>query len=152
PMQAPGQQTGMPQQQSGAPGAPMRPPLPQGGQPIQLPTNPETNLPYTQQQIDALPKMVPNIDLILKAISLLRNDKLRGLRIEVETDSTIQPNADQEKQDRIAFVEGVTKYLQVAGQLAMEMPDATPMLGKILQFAVRGFRVGRDPETTIDEF
>lgn len=90
--------------------------------------------------------------LIADAIMLLRNEKLRGFRIDIETDSTVQPDAAEEKEQRIAFVEGVTKFTQMAGEVGMVEPAFLPLAAKMLQFAVRGFRVGRDLESAIEDF
>jgi hypothetical protein len=106
-----------------------------------------------------VPTMIPGqpdvtIELltrIAKAIILLRHDK-RGFRIDVETDSTIQENADQDKNDIMEFIKAVTAFLMQSGQIAMAIPESTPMLGKLLQLGVRKIRAGRDVESTIDEF
>lgn len=89
---------------------------------------------------------------IMQAIGLLRSDKIRGFRIDIETDSTIQGNAEMEKEQRIAFVQGVTKFVETAGQIIPQSPEFAPLAAKMLQFAVRGFRVGRDLETAIEDF
>jgi len=90
--------------------------------------------------------------MLADAIMLLKNDKLRGFRIDIETDSTVAGNAEQEKEQRIQFVEGVTKFIETAGQVTAQVPEFAPLAAKMLQFAVRGFRVGRDLETAIEEF
>lgn len=90
--------------------------------------------------------------MIADAIMLLRNDKLRGFRIDIETDSTVAGDAQQEKEQRTQFVEGVTKFIQTAGEVGAQIPEFIPLAGKMLQFAVRGFRVGRDLESAIEDF
>jgi hypothetical protein len=97
-------------------------------------------------------KQERKMGMIADAIMLLRNDKLRGFRIDIETDSTIAGDAQEEKESRIAFVEGVTKFIEQAGQTIQIAPAFAPLAAKMLQFAVRGFRVGRDLETAIEEF
>jgi hypothetical protein len=72
--------------------------------------------------------------------------------VDIEVDTTIFGDATQEKADRIEFIGATTKYLQVAQQLGAQEPDIVPLLGKILQFGTRGFRVGRDLESAIDDF
>jgi hypothetical protein len=49
-------------------------------------------------------------------------------------------------------VEGVTKFIETAGQVVQVSPSFAPLAAKMLQFAVRGFRVGRDLESAIEEF
>lgn len=90
--------------------------------------------------------------MIADAIMLLRNDKLRGFRIDIETDSTVAGDAQAEKESRIQFIEGVTKFIETAGQVVQVSPAFAPLAAKMLQFAVRGFRVGRDLESAIEDF
>jgi hypothetical protein len=89
---------------------------------------------------------------IQQAIGLLRQDKLRGFRIDIETDSTVQGDIQQQKEERTEFISGITQFVQVAGQVGAAMPDFVPLAAKLLQFGARGFRVGRDLENAIDEF
>lgn len=97
----------------------------------------------------ALHEAVQRIDA---AIGLIRNERLRGFRVDIEVDSTIYGDAAQEKGDRTEFISEVTKYLQTSMAMAAQVPEITPLLGKLLQFGVRGFRVGRDLEAAIEEF
>jgi hypothetical protein len=96
--------------------------------------------------------MIAKLQIILKAIGLLRQDKLRGFRIEIDTDSTIQSDAQEEKAARIEFIEGVTKFIETAAQVTAGVPEFATLAAKMLQFGVRGFRVGRDLESAIEEF
>jgi hypothetical protein len=133
---------------------PMAPQMP-GEQP---PTQPGMAPPQASgappQPAEELPeqKQTRKDQMIADAIMLLKNDKLRGFRIDIETDSTIAGDAQEEKESRIAFVEGVTKFIEQAGQTIQIAPAFAPLAAKMLQFAVRGFRVGRDLETAIEEF
>ena len=89
---------------------------------------------------------------ISEAIKLIRDERFRGFRVDIEVDSTIYGDAAQEKGDRTEFISEVTKYLQTSMAMAAQVPEILPLLGKLLQFGVRGFRVGRDLESTIEEF
>ncbi len=99
--------------------------------------------PLGMQPPDPMASVRDALMRIAKAIGLLRNEKLRGFRVDIEVDSTIYGDAQQEKGDRTQFIASVTQFL---GQ-AMAI-----LLGKMLQFGVRGFRVGRDLEAAIEEF
>lgn len=121
------------------PGGPVAPPV-APGMPMPPPPDPmEQAMQQAIQRIDA-------------AISLIRNERLRGFRVDIEVDSTIFGDAAQEKGDRTEFIDTVTKYLQTAMAMSAQIPEITPLLGKLLQFGVRGFRVGRDLESSIEEF
>ena len=146
-----------------APPAPMMPPqaapagmpFQAGSQPMPgsgpgiVPGSPAVGIPATESPEQ---KMQRKMELIASAIALLGQDKLRGFRIDIETDSTVQGDAMQEKAQRIEFVEGVTKFIEAAGQVSATLPEFTPLAAKMLGFAVRGFRVGRDLESAIEDF
>jgi hypothetical protein len=126
-------------------GAPMaQPPAPTPGQGLILPPQPPIP-PQLLAKLQALQR-------ISKSIQLLRDEKLRGFRVDIEVDSTVYPDQAQDKQDRTEFVGAVTKFLEVSAQLGAAIPQAIPLLGKLLQFGARGYRIGRDLELTIEQF
>src|SRR6185503_2322986 len=111
--------------------------------------------PMMQAQLQAQQQAMEEqrkVQMVAEAIQLLKDEKLRGFRIDIETDSTIQPDQAQNKAAVTEFMVGVTKYLDTAGMITMQSPSAAPMLGKMLLWAVRRYRVGRDLETAIEEF
>jgi hypothetical protein len=78
---------------------------------------------------------------------LIRDDTARSFRIGIETDSTIKTDQDADKQARIEFLGAVGGFLQQATQAP---PELQPLLGEMLMFGVRGFKIGRDMESTFD--
>lgn len=125
-----------------------QPPGMMGAAPAGTPAPPSTTLPpETLEQ-----KEQRKLALIMQAIELLRQDKLRGFRIDIETDSTVQGDAQEEKAQRTEFIEQVTKFVETAAQTTAMVPEFAPLAAKMLQFAVRGFRVGRDLESAIEDF
>jgi hypothetical protein len=83
-------------------------------------------------------------------MGLLRNPALRAFRIDVETDSTIEPNEQVEKASRVEFVQAVGKYLSESLPVVQAQPAILPVITQGLMFLVRGFRVGREMEDVID--
>ncbi|MBY3524942.1 hypothetical protein HFN72_02945 [Rhizobium laguerreae] len=90
----------------------------------------------------------PTID---EVVELLRNDSVRGFRIDIETDSTIEPDEDAEKQRRMEFVQMVGGFMQQAGAIAQQTPMLVPVMVETLLFAARGFRAGRQLENTLEQ-
>ncbi|MBY2932530.1 hypothetical protein [Rhizobium leguminosarum] len=90
----------------------------------------------------------PTID---EVVQLLRNDSVRGFRIDIETDSTIEPDEDAEKQRRMEFVQMVGGFMQQAGAIAQQTPMLVPVMVETLLFAARGFRAGRQLENTLEQ-
>lgn len=134
-----------------APGAPLptRPGMPPGAPPGAPPGLNGQVLPPIPPQVQA---KLDALQRISGAISLLRDEKMRGFRVDIEVDSTIFSDAAQEKADRTEFITQVTQFIGQSLQLGAMMPPAVPLLGKLLTFGVRGFRVGRDLELAIEDF
>ena len=127
-----------------APGAPLGPPPPPPGPPP--PPSPLVEIMALRKPIEAL------IARLGKAISLLRRDIPRGYRIDIETDSTISGDAQEERADSVEFLGAVTKFMETAAMIGAQQPLMVPLLGKMLQFGVRKFRTGRDLESAVDDF
>lgn len=103
----------------------------------------------------------PSIDpltgqpVIAPWVQLLRNQFARDVLIDVETDSTVQPDEDAEKMRR-------TEFMQAFGQamtplMSLQTMDPTiakavlPLFGSLLKFTAGGFRAGRELEEQIEE-
>ncbi|MBY5533036.1 hypothetical protein HFO58_07610 [Rhizobium leguminosarum] len=114
----------------------------QMGQPAPPPQAPQLP-PEMQKMMEQ-----PTID---EVVQLLRNDSVRGFRIDIETDSTIEPDEDAEKQRRMEFVQMVGGFMQQAGAMAQQTPMLVPVMVETLLFAARGFRAGRQLENTLEQ-
>jgi broad specificity phosphatase PhoE len=119
-------------------------PAPPPGQPGQSP-QPD---PQMQQMMAALQKL----QQIKKAIDLLRKDIPRGYRIDIEVDTMVAGDVEQERQDASEFLKAILEFMEGAGQIVQQQPDFAPLAGKMLQFGVRKFRTGRELESAIDEY
>jgi hypothetical protein len=83
-------------------------------------------------------------------LQLLRDDRMRGFLIDIETDSTIQPDEDQEKQRRTEFLTAMGGFLQQSGEMMAVAPSLFPLVTEMALFGVRGYRVGRQMEDVIE--
>jgi hypothetical protein len=82
---------------------------------------------------------------------ILTNDLMRSYRIDIETDSTIAEDAQLEKQSRIELVTAITAFMEKVGPMVQAQVIPTNVATELLGFAVRGFKVGRTLEDTLDE-
>lgn len=89
-------------------------------------------------------------DMAMQAIALLKNDQTRGFRIEIEVDSTIVADQEQEQQSRVAFLQMAGQFLREAVPLSQQVPELAPLAGQMLLFGLRGFPVGRELETVFE--
>lgn len=83
--------------------------------------------------------------------SLLKNDSMRSFRIDVETDSTVQPDENEEKARRVEFVTALAQLMGAALPVLQASPQMAPLIGKTVEFLARGFRVGREMEDIIEQ-
>lgn len=84
-------------------------------------------------------------------IGLLRSDRLRSFRVDIETDSTIAPNPQEEQARRIEFMGAVGSFLKEVAPMVQAGAIPGDVAKEMLSFTVRGFRVGRNLESTLDE-
>jgi len=89
--------------------------------------------------------------LIPQAIQLLRDECAKNFRIEVTSDSMIYQDEQQEKQDRMAFLQAVGGFFQQAVPLVQSQPELAPMAIEMLKFGVTAFKAGKQLEGIIDE-
>jgi len=89
--------------------------------------------------------------LIPQALQLLKNEPAKNFRIEVTTDSMIYQDEQQEKADRMEFLQAVGGFLSQALPAAQATPELTPMLVEMLKFGVTAFKAGKGLEGLIDE-
>jgi hypothetical protein len=86
--------------------------------------------------------------LIQPALELLKDNVLNNFRIEVSSNSLIEIDEQQEKQDRMEFLTAVGTYMEKAILLP---PQLHAVAGELLLYGVRGFRTGRQLEGQIDD-
>lgn len=82
---------------------------------------------------------------IPQALQLLRS-QLKTFRISVESDSLAQLDENKEKADRLEFLSATGAFLKEAIPVIQSNPGAGPLLGEMLLFGVRGFKVGNSIE------
>jgi hypothetical protein len=85
-------------------------------------------------------------------VKLVRQDKLRVASVGVETDSTILPDEEKERQDRMQFLSSMGAFLQQAAPMAMQFPDMRGLLGGIMMFTLRTFSASRPLEKEFETF
>lgn len=87
----------------------------------------------------------------MEAVKLVQSDKLRTFRVDIETDATVAPDQQKEKEARVEFLTAVSPFLEKSAQVGQMAPQLVPLLMKMLEFGIRGFRAGRTLESAIEE-
>lgn len=109
---------------------------------------------YRQQLVQQTSEQIRKLQeqpTIEKVMAFLRNNKIRPFVLDIETDSTIAPDEQAEKAARTEFVAALGGMLQQFGPMIQMVPQAAPVLGEVLKFALAPFRAGRELEGKIDE-
>lgn len=79
--------------------------------------------------------------------ALLKDDNKRNFRIDIETDSTIMQDAQQEQQARLEFVNTIGQVMQGAATIAQTTPQLLEPIKESIMFLIRGYKVGRTTES-----
>ena len=83
--------------------------------------------------------------------ALLRNDALRSFRIDVETDSTVEPDENAAKMAFTEFTGAVVSLMSAAAGIVPTAPYTAPLFAEILKQGARTFNVSRSMEDVIDK-
>jgi hypothetical protein len=92
----------------------------------------------------------PDAEFAEQAIQLLQNETARNFSIDIENDALVQIDEQTDKQNRLEFLTTVGGFLEKALQVGQQSPELTPLLGDLLMFGIRGFKVGRSLEATFE--
>ena len=107
---------------------------------------PETIVAYAAAQ-----QMTPeDQQLIPQALELIKNQPLRNFRIEVASDSLVQIDEQQNKQERLEFISAFGGFLKEAIPAAQAVPELGPMLVELLKFGTGAFKQSRQIEGSLD--
>lgn len=82
-------------------------------------------------------------------MAFMRETGMEGFRIDVETDSTVNPNEEIEQRKALQFVETMGALFSQAIPAAENAPQLIPLLGSTLKFVAQQFKVGRKLEEEI---
>ncbi len=86
-----------------------------------------------------------------QAVALLREDIGHGFRIDIEADSTIVADEQQDQQSRTEFLQQMVPFLEQAVPMAMGNPALADLAKEFALFGARGFKVARSLEETIEK-
>lgn len=85
-------------------------------------------------------------------MQVLRSDKLRGFKVDIETDSTVKPRADEEQRNRVELITAVTGFLEKALPAVQQGMIPKKVAGELMMFGVRAFPASPQLEEVLDEW
>lgn len=112
-------------------------------------------LQQAQQQAEGLKKQIDKLNdtaTIEKVMKLLRDQKTRPFVLDIETDSTIAPDENAQKQRATEFVTAVGGYMGQVIPMVQQVPQAAKLAAETLKYVASQFRAGRELEGVIEEF
>lgn len=104
------------------------------------------------QQISDQIQTLSDTVTIEQVIKLLKDDKLRSFTFDIETDSTIAPDENAQKQRATEYVTTMGQLLAQGIPAIKEFPQAGPLVAATIKFAQQQFRVGRSMDQIVEEF
>lgn len=85
-------------------------------------------------------------------VQFLRDQRMRPFALDIETDSTIQPDENAQKQRVTEFMTALGSTLAQLSPMVQAQPQSAEFAGEVLKFAVAPFRAGRSLDQAIDSF
>ena len=83
-------------------------------------------------------------------LELLRNEKQRGFRIDVEAESTVAIDKQEEKQDAVEYANAIAGFLQTTVPLVQTGAIPPEALVELLKPVIRPFKLGKNLEDILD--
>ncbi|WP_119271441.1 hypothetical protein [Taklimakanibacter deserti] len=109
-------------------------------------------LAKTKSQMDGQIQQLQATVTMEKIVGLLREQRIRPFVLEIETDSTIQPDENAEKASRTEFLGALSGAMQQLVPLVAQQPATAPFAAETLKFAVAPFRAGRALAGAIEQY
>ena len=94
----------------------------------------------------------PDAQFVQPAIEMLKNESMRNFNIDIETDTLVQIDQQTEKSNRVEFLTSVSGFLEKVLPVGQQHPELVPLLGEMLLFGIRGFKIGRTIEGSFEQF
>jgi len=121
--------------------------------------NPQAAQQMLNQALSAVTaKYQPQIEKASQSVTvemvkdLLDDNKTRPFVFDIETDSTIYPDEQAEKESRNEFMQVFVAASQALAPLAMSGPAGAKMAGGLIKFQLGPYRAGRELEGLVDEW
>jgi hypothetical protein len=82
----------------------------------------------------------------------LQSEPLREYQIAVAADSLVAMDEEQEKAQRMEFLQAIGGYIKEAMAAAQQVPEIAPLAIQLMMFAVRAFPAAKPVEAAFEEF
>ena len=83
---------------------------------------------------------------------LVRDDKMRSIRVDIESGTTTEQSDIHSKTERSEMLTAVGDFIANVVPAAQAMPELAPITADLLSYVMRTYRVGRSLESSVEEF
>lgn len=90
------------------------------------------------------------IQLDNEALAVITNEKMRGYRIDIETDSTIRGDLTRNQEAMAQFVQGSAQYFQAVAPIVQSGAMSKVAAVKIYSAFARNFKLGKEVDAVLD--
>ena len=105
----------------------------------------------SEQFDDVTLELVSGIPIRPEMRELMENDGLRGLRIDIETDSTIMQDTAQDKKQVNEFIISMTGLIQQLAPLVIQNLFPLEAARALILFAARRVKISKELEDTLEQ-
>ena len=86
-----------------------------------------------------------------EVMQLLRNDQMRGYRVDVSLEELVRPDQERQKAMASEYLAAMTSFIETAVPAISAAPTIAPLIGEMGKFANRQFKAGREMEESFDQ-
>lgn len=107
--------------------------------------------PQIQQQLQQIQQLQQEYAPYAESLQIMRDEKMRNYAIDIETDSTLQVDEEEEKRLATEFSAVVQPMIASMLDLKERGPEVLPLMAELVRFTIRRFTQGREIETEIEK-
>jgi hypothetical protein len=91
-------------------------------------------------------RRITGLEIPDELLQLMKDDSLRSYRIDIETDSTVAPDEQRDKEQAVEAVQAIAQFAEVVFPMVQAGAMSKDVAGEALKWLARKFRMGRDLE------
>jgi hypothetical protein len=88
---------------------------------------------------------------VQQALDMLRNDVTRNFRIDIETDSMVEADEQEQKAQAIELLTGTGTFMKDVMPAVEQAPEIAPLLMEVFMFALRRYKTSKTIEGQYQE-
>jgi hypothetical protein len=88
---------------------------------------------------------------VQQALEMLRNDVTRNFRIDIETDSMVEADEQEQKAQAIELLTGTGTFMKDVMPAVEQAPEIAPLLMEVFMFALRRYKTSKTIEGQYQE-